>query len=416
MPHIPYGTSEDRTDQGAAHEITKPPISHYLRQGGYQCFYGGKWHLGADNVHKWFDRYAACEQDERDYTQWCKLHGIPDGFIFHDPQRDKPYRSVHPPRMSIPRTGVLDIPDDKEHNFWILSHAVELLGWRDPDRPLFMVASMEGPHPPLVVPQKYYDMYDPADVPVPDNWDPPVGEPSFLADSYYRRLRNEWGDDFDNWRKSIAVYWGYATYIDSLFNRFLERLEDNDLLNENTLLAIVSDHGEMFGQHGLWQKFCPYEEAMRVPWVMSWPGVIKPGTRCAMDVSHPDLAATLLAAGGIDPAALGLEGEDLLPYIRGQRPQPESRDCFCQYNLAPDFRSWHGVENWRTIIRRPWKYTLHANGEREMYNLLDDPGEMKNCATQATHQAVHRNLHNALLDWCRRTGDPFTHEPGDPVT
>ena len=86
---------------------------------------------------------------------------------------------------------------------------------------------------------------------------------------------------------------------------------------------------------------------------------------------------------------------------------PESRDCFCQYNLAPDFRSWHGIENWRTILRRPWKYTLHENGEQELYQIETDPGEMHNRASEPIDQDTVQALRDALLDWCRRTGDPF---------
>src|SRR4029450_3254971 len=103
-----------------------------------------------------------------------------------------------------------------------------------------------------------------------------------------------------------------------------------------------------------------------------------PGTRCQMDVSHVDVAATLLAAGGVNGDTLCLEGEDLLPYLIDHRPAPASRDCFAQYNVAPDFRPWHGVESWRTVIRKPWKYVLHQNGEVELYNHSDDPFELRN--------------------------------------
>ena len=104
-----------------------------------------------------------------------------------------------------------------------------------------------------MVPEPYYHLYDPDDIPEPENWNPGPGEPGFLEGSYYRRLRNEWGDDFSAWRKSIAVYWGYATYIDALFGQFVQRLEECDLLDD-TLLVMLSDHAEMMGQHGLWQK------------------------------------------------------------------------------------------------------------------------------------------------------------------
>ena len=408
-PHNPsnvYIDEEGDVQKTTSMEITVPHIAHYLRSAGYQCMYVGKWHLGIDNYKQWFDWYGACGKEEHDYSEWCRFHGVPDGFIFHDLERSKPYRSIHPPHMSVPYPGVLDIPEDKEHNAWIMARAFELFGLREQDRPLFMVVSTEGPHPPFMVPQKYYDMYDPDTIPEPLNWNPTEGEPHFLRDSYYRRLRNEWGEDFSSWRKSKAVYWGYVTYIDSLFQRFVDRLEQEGIL-ENTLLVMLSDHGEMMGQHGLWQKFCPYEETHRVPWIMRWSGVIEPESRCNLDVSGVDVAATLLAAGGIETEPLNLEGENLFPYITGKRAQPPARDCFSQYNVAPAFKEWQGIHNWRLIVRQPWKYVLHENGEQELYHLKDDPFELANQASEIGCQKQCNELSKRLRDWCARTGDPF---------
>lgn len=416
MPHLPYATPDLRTPEGAGREITRPPMSHYLRQAGYQCLYAGKWHLGDSNITRWFDCAAACDQDDRDYSEWCRSQGIPDGRVFHDPQRSGPFRAAEYPHMSVPRTAVLDIPEDKEWNYWAMEHALALLRDRRPDHPFFLVISLEGPHPPLIVPRAYHDLYDPQTVVEPPNWQPGAAEPSFLDDSYYRRLRRQWGDSFEAWRKPIAVYWGFVTYIDSLFGKFLDRLDESGLA-EQTLVAMISDHGEMLGQHGLWQKFCPYEEALRVPWVMRWPGTIEPGNRCTVDASHVDIAPTLLNAAGIDCRQLDMEGENLMPMIAGERAPEPARDCFSQYTLAPDFKQWHGVQNWRAIIRRPWKYVLHQNGESELFNLEDDPFEVNNRAYMDAGRVVAAPLQAALLGWCTRIGDPFasvvrTRPPG----
>jgi hypothetical protein len=75
--------------------------------------------------------------------------------------------------------------------------------------------------------------------------------------------------------------------------------------------------------------------------------------------------------------------------------------------VAPDFRSWHGVESWRALIRRPWKYVLHQNGETELYKLVDDPYELRNLARVREGGEVAASLREALLNWSRRTGDRF---------
>jgi arylsulfatase A-like enzyme len=408
MPTIgfDYAENDDGSGGQAAPRLTGAPLVARLREGGYETVYVGKWHLGENNVHDWFDRTAATDQAFRDYSEWCNLHGLPDGYIFHDPDRAKPFRSKHYPHMSIPRTGVFDLPDDKEHNFWLLGHAFEQLAVRSGDRPLFMTLSFEGPHPPLVVPRAYFDMYDPADVVEPPNWGPMVGEPSFMADSYYRKQWREFGEDFDTWRKSWAVYWGYATYIDSLCGRFLDRCAEKGLL-ENALVIMISDHGEMLGQHGLNQKMSPYDPNIRVPCAISRTGVVPAGSRCRMDTSLVDMAPTILAAAGRDPDSIESEGEDLLPYFGGEIAEPISRDCFAQWNMTPFEQTWHGVEPWRLIVRRPWKYVLHENGEAELFHLDDDPHETVNLCGNEESRGIEAELKDALLAWAGRTGDPF---------
>jgi arylsulfatase A-like enzyme len=405
----PVMASGDGRVRADVHGLARPPLSHHLRGAGYHCLYAGKWHLGTDNIHDWFDVATACDHTNRDYSEWCRAQGIPDGRVFHDPQgpRARPYRSRHYPHMTVPHTGVLDFPADKEFNRWVLDHAFEQLGIRRRDAPFFLVVSFEGPHPPFMVPAKYHDLVDAEAIDRPGNWEPSDGEPSFLEGSYYRRLRNEWGRDFDAWRKPTAVYWGFVTYIDHLFGRFVARLEEEGL-RDDTLLVMLSDHGEMMGQHGLWQKFCPYEEALRVPWAMRWPGMIEPGTRCDADVSHVDVAATLLDAGGVDVEALALEGRSLLPSLTRREPLT-ARDCFSQYNVVRSFEEgWHGVENWRLIYRNPWKLAFHENGEREFYHLENDPLEQRNLADDKDARDIRGELEAALLAWCRRTGDSFS--------
>lgn len=402
-----YAQSNDGTGVQTAPRLACDAFPGFLRSEGYQTLYAGKWHVG-DSIGSWFDAAVACDQADRDYSEWCRHEGVPDGFIFHDPQRSKPYRSRIPPGMSLPATGVLDIPEDKEHNHWVLGHALETFALRDPDRPFFMTLSLEGPHPPLVVPERYYDMYDPSGIPEPENWGPNPREPSFLADCYYRRLRREWSDDFDAWRKSVAVYWGYATYVDSLLGRFLDRLAEVGVLDD-TLVVMVSDHGDMMGQHAMTQKMCPYEEAVRVPCVIRWPGAIRPGTRCGADASLIDLAPTILAACGLhDVTSPGMEGRNLLPLLQGEEDrQAQPRDCFMQYDMSDFQREWQGIADWRAIVRRPWKYVLHEDGQQELFHLEDDPRETDNRADNRDAQSTRTELREALLRWVEQTGDVF---------
>jgi arylsulfatase A-like enzyme len=274
----------------------------------------------------------------------------------------------------------------------------------DLSHPFLLTCCTRGPHSPFVVPAEYYDMYDPNAIPEPRNFGPGDDEPEFLENSYYRQMWREWGTTWSAWRKSVAVYWGYVAYLDSLFGQVIDRLKRSGIY-DRTLVIMTADHGEMLGQHGLGHKFCPYEENLRIPLAMRLPGVIRPRSRITMDVSQIDVAPTILSVADLplDPA---WEGENLLRYINQERPIPASRDVFAQYNLGPDW-GFHKVHNWRLIVRRPWKYIYHESYGPEMYNLEADPWETRNLARAEHLRDVRAELHHALFDWMARTKDPL---------
>jgi choline-sulfatase len=257
----------------------------------------------------------------------------------------------------------------------------------------------------LVVPKEYYDMYDPTSIPEPANFQPSSWEPGFLKDSYFRLLRNDWGTNWDAWQKSVAVYWAYVTYIDELYGLVLERLEQEELLND-TLIIMVTDHGVMNGQHGLHNMMCPYEEAVRVPFFMRLPGLVPAGLRCTAPVSLVDLAPTVLSIAGISPPA-DLPGINLLELVNNPPPSLLQRDVFSEFCLDESW-DWHKGRDWRLVVRGPWKFVFHDGGEQELYNLEEDAWETENQAGAPSSQPLVEELREALLDWMVRTGDPLT--------
>ena len=134
--------------------------------------------------------------------------------------------------------------------------------------------------------------------------------------------------------------------------------------------------------------------------------MVDAGARCDADVSLVDIAPTVLAAAGVSAPRPGLEGRNLLDIAAAPQAQAP-RDVFSQWNMTPWEQTWHGVEPWRLIVRHPWKYTLHENGEAEMFQLEEDPIEVHNRAGDPHLARVESDLKQALLHWCRRTGDVF---------
>ena len=114
--------------------------------------------------------------------------------------------------------------------------------------------------------------------------------------------------------RARTAYWALVTRLDHMIGRILEALESAGLA-ENTLVLYTSDHGEQVGEHGLWWKQTFYEDSVRVPAVLSWPGRLPEGERCGRVTSSLDLNATMLDALACPPLPHS-RGRSLLPLLR----------------------------------------------------------------------------------------------------
>ena len=312
------------------YSLREPPLlTRILRDRGYHTFYAGKWHLGADIIHDWFDE--AWGYVNRKYVEWCIENGLPDGW----PLNDQSVRTGRTPHMSIPVTKVNPIDPAHSNDAWIADIALKQLAERPRDKPFFQVCSFNGPHPPFKIPEPYFSMYDASGIPEPPNFRPASGEPGCKVHSFYRQLWRDHGEIWEAWRKSFAVYWGFVTLIDDQVGRLLSVLEADGTLDE-TVVIFCSDHGEMLGQHGLWQKFQPYEESLRVPLVIRTPGGTD-GVRSNAGVSLVDLPPTLLGLAGLEAPADWV-GVDLTPVCRDGADGPaQDRLLFSEQKTARCF-------------------------------------------------------------------------------
>jgi arylsulfatase A-like enzyme len=232
-------------------------LTNTLREKGYYTAYAGKWHLepirqpkafedrakelGLDKVHggnvmpkgqrivdKWFD--DAYGQGNYDYSVWCEENGLPDGW----PVSDDDVRTHRKPSMSIPKTKRQDLDPKYTYDAWVTDIAMGFLRQRPNHKPFFLVAGYFGPHPPFNIPEPYYSMYDPADVLEPPNFGPQPNKPRSNTDSFYHLLFKDHGENWEPWKKSMAVYWGYCTLMDDLVGRFLNELERENILDNTS--------------------------------------------------------------------------------------------------------------------------------------------------------------------------------------
>lgn len=390
-----YPHQNDMLDNGTS-ALTECQLLDTFRAGDYMVNYAGKWHMGAGNIGRFTDRDAGDSTAE--YSAWCAARGLVDGWTFNDPR----VRTHRTPSMSIPRALPLAMAPETTNDAYIADFALEQFRTRDPSRPFFQVCSFNGPHPPFMIPEPFFSMYDPADVREPPNFGPQPGEPQANRTSYYRQLFLDHGAEFENWRKSTAVYWGFVSLIDHELGRLLAALERAGVLDD-TIVVFMSDHGENLGAHGLWHKMVPYEESVRVPLLIRWPKGIAAGARLKTPASLVDLAPTLAALCGL-PARPEWVGLDLSGALAGRDDVPPDRPLFA---LHRPLGEWMHTVSWRMVVRGDVKYVWHDGDVGELYDLAADPHETSNLAASPDHAPRLASLAADLRAIMATTGDPL---------
>jgi choline-sulfatase len=274
------------------------------------------------------------------------------------------------------------------------AEAAALAYLRDPARrqqPWALNVSFIAPHFPLVVPQRFWDLYPPETVDLPHM---PAGH---LAAQHpvYQRLRHMFGMvEFPEalTRRGRAAYYGLITYLDEKVGRLLAALEAMGQ-RDDTLVVYTADHGEMAGEHGMWRKSNFYEHSARVPLILSWPAGLPRGRVVPQVVATVDTVATMVQAAGAPLDVAPLDGASLLSLARGEGDAGATwkDEAFGEY-LA------HGVARPMAMLRRGhFKLNYSLDDPVELYDLAADPGELRDLAESAEYAGVREALRSALL-------------------
>ncbi|MPY88794.1 MAG: sulfatase-like hydrolase/transferase [Luteitalea sp.] len=225
------------------------------------------------------------------------------------------------------------------------------------------------------------------------------------------------GLDVEQVKEATREYYASVHSIDRNLGRLLEKLEQLGL-DDKTIVLFTSDHGYNLGHHGLWSKGNAFsitggvrgptrpnmfEESIRVPLLIRWPGVVEPGTAIERMVTQVDTLASVLGMLGIPlPEALRQEGRDFSQLLRGELSDWPTT-VFGQYDLHNS-----GLAYMRMARTAQWKLVRHyyANFLDELYHLEKDPTEMTNLYRNPEYQQIRQELEGQLLEWQRSIGDP----------
>ena len=304
-----------------------------------------------------------------------------------------------------------DVPDNALQDGQAAERAVEALG-RLRDRPFFLAVGFQKPHLPFTAPKKYFDLYDPASIPVPSDPQRPVGSPS-VAFTGSRELRG-YADIPDSGtvpeskvRELTHGYYAAISYMDAQVGRVLGELRELGLA-ENTVVILFGDHGFHLGEQQLWGKTTNFELDARSPLMLRVPGMRNAGQASGRFVEFVDLYPTLCKACSVEPAD-GLEGTSLLPLLEDPN-RPWKRAAFSQIP-----RPYLADQDWqqmgRSIRTDRYRYTEWTDRQgavttRELYDLSVSPIETLNLAARPEHERVVRDLSMQLRAGWRAAQPP----------
>ncbi len=303
-----------------------------------------------------------------------------------------------------PFDGVASQLEPEDHLDMFIARETNKFMERYRDQPFFLVASFMKPHTPFYPPRPWAEMY-----PVEEMALPPIGDAEGYPEHIQQRIRRIQSVGEERLRAARAGYLGNLAFVDSCIGHVCDALERLGLA-ENTIVVYTSDHGEMLGDHGLYQKFCLFEPAVRVPLIVSYPEQIPAGRVASALTEYMGLYPTLAELAGLalpaettvvemPDAPRRLDATSFADVVRD--PDLEGPPAvYSEYNLrAPDPRYM--------IRTRRYKYVLNQGAMDELYDLEADPGEVVNRIDDPALRAVQGELREQLLAWYDPAGNPY---------
>ena len=425
-----YSHQNGQRQLGEGIDTSRTFFTELLQEAGYQTAVVGKWHMGCDP--KGFDYY----------------HVYNDQGQYWNPQ----YRGTDTNNEFVVEEGYsTDLTTD---------HALSFIEHRDPSKPFCLLLHHKAPHRNWQANLKYLGMYDDVEFPMPENfyddyatrgsaartqkmsvtrdmrWEQDFKVPEMLdlnnpdsKDSYNALMgeinrmtpeqRSAWGryyfprnrrlleaqlkgKDLDNWKYQVYIrdYMSVIASVDESVGRVLDYLDKNGL-TDNTMIVYTSDQGFYMGEHGWFDKRFMYEESLRTPLIVSYPGHTKPGSVCNRLVQNIDYAPTFLALAGVQQPK-DMPGRSLVPVLtNGDNVKNWRQSIYYHYYDYPTYhmvRKHDGVRTERyKLIHFYGKGGLDAVPENKYQNV---PGTREYGTMKGLESIGYFEPKDEAVDYC----------------
>ena len=367
-----------------------PTLPEYFRRHGYSGVGGGK----IFHALEWIDGPSDGFNDAKCWDSFYPSinRQIPDRLYPKDMPVTKGTGSFRPPKFFD--WSPLDEPIEKMPDHKTVDWAIRELA-QPHSKPFFQAVGLFRPHIPWYVPRRFFELYPLRNIQLPyvkSGWRDKL-PPAAQASGEVRRKWHQWVMENNQWTNAVQGYLASISFADYELGRLLDAL-DQSAFRTNTIVALWTDHGFHVGDKDTWEKFTLWSESTRVPLVLVAPGVTQPGTVCARPVSLLDLYPTLLELGGLPPNPRN-DGVSLVPWLKNP-DLPKMRPA-----IITNERGNHAVRNDR------YHYICYANGDEELYDMLQDEGQWDNLANDPRYGAAKAEI----AGWLPQTNAPAQPRP-----
>jgi arylsulfatase A-like enzyme len=371
----------------------QPTLPKIMQKAGYQTAFIGKYHLHSNPVG--LDYYEI----------------LPGQGRYHDPEFIKigdehPSGWVQQGKRTTYQGHSSDVIADRTLDY--------LKNRRDRDKPFMLFCHFKAPHDTWEFAERYSDFLEDVEIPEPPNlFDDYKGREALKRTLQY--IGSEWGDhtNFEDqtghlqgaekrkmqYQLYMKKYLRCVKGVDDNVGRILDYLEESGLAR-NTIVIYTGDQGFFLGEHGLYDKRFMYEEALRMPFLIRWPGHIDQGSVSDGMILNIDFAPTIMDAAGLEPDP-EMQGRSFMDLTRGRLPSDWRESMYYRYYYSHfETEPHYGIRTYTHKL-----IYFDRIDQWELYDLEKDPMEMDNVYDHPDYQEVAKVLKEKLYQLQSELGD-----------
>ncbi|WP_407267794.1 sulfatase [Radiobacillus sp. PE A8.2] len=361
-----------------------PTVAHAFNESGYNTCWIGKWHLDGERPE--LDMSLAENHQTRRVIPEERRGGFQDWWAYEN--NNNPFNcTIHTGDNENTQSYRLPGYETDDLTDLLIDY---MTTQKEQEDPFFAVLSVQPPHNPYLAPAENMAKFNPASMQLRPN----VPESSSVKE----RARRE-----------LAGYYAAIDRIDFNLGRILKALRNLEI-DQDTYIIFFSDHGDMLGSHGHFRKTVPWEESIRIPFIVGGGEIEAQNSEPRENdylINHVDIAPTTLGLCGINKPK-GMVGYDYSKSILHPGSDTNAPDSAYIGLPVPSDKGYSVDRPYRGVITQDgWKYTSFENGPWQMYNLNEDPYEQVNLAIHTRHRPMKKKLNDRLKKWVESTGDDF---------